>query len=135
MIMDEEIVALMIPILIAIGLFTAISLQIYFKYKTASTLSERLPHESLSEWLKVNAQTQAARHRGSALRWGGFFTGLGFGVFVGCMILACGGIPENTQFEENAIATFMIISLAMICGGAGMIGAYFLERRLDKNSK
>jgi hypothetical protein len=136
--MDEEVLALFIPIIISIGLFTAISLNIYFRYKTNTVMSERVPLDTLGEWYRSEAQAKAARSRGSAMRWGGFFAGLGLGTAIGCIVIACGGLESlagKNNFDAVAIAVFLVMSLAIFCGGAGMIGAYFLERALDKKSK
>ena len=92
--------------------------------------------ESLDEWHKTDAQirlakaeAQASRNNGVILRICGLLIGLGLGVAIGCIILACSTI------DNDAIATFLVISLAMFFGGAGLIGAYLLERKLEKRSK
>ena len=149
--MIPQILAIFIPIIFLIGLFSVIALNIITKYKAKTLIANRVT--SVDDWYKteaqvkittaqsaaqvkvVKAETRAARNRSITLRICGLVIGLGLGVFIGCMILACGGIPENTQFEEDAIAAFSIISLAMILGGAGVIGAYFLERKLDSKTK
>ena len=138
--MRPEILALFIPILSLIGLFSVIALNILFKYKAKELTANRT--ESLDEIYKADAQLKlakaerrAVRNRGLGLRLCGLFIGLGLGVAIGCTILACGGVSPATGFNREAIATFMVISLAMICGGGGMIGAYFLERRLDSKTK
>ncbi len=149
--MDVEIIAVFIPIIFLIGLFSVIALNIITKYNAKTLIANRVT--SVDDWYKTEAQVKisvaqsaaqvkvvkaerrAARNRSITLRICGLVIGLGLGVFLGCMILVCGGIPEHTQFEEEAIATFTIISLAMICGGGGMIGAYLLERKLDSKTK
>jgi hypothetical protein len=138
----EEIVALLIPILFVIGLFTAISLNVYYKYKTNAMMYERVPPEALGEWNSTNAQTKiqirAMRGRSTGLRIGGLLIGLGLGTAIGCIILACGGLEslaDKSNFNEYAVATFLVISLAVFCAGAGMVGAYFLERLLDRKSR
>ncbi len=132
----EAVISLLIPIFSVLGLFTAISLNVYFKYKTNTVMSERVPIEALGEWYRSNAQSRAMRARGAGLRWGGFLVGLGLGTTIGLMILVCGGFSTSAaqQFDNDAVATFMIIALAILCGGGGIIGAYFLERRLDGKS-
>lgn len=131
----EDIVALLIPIFGTLGLFTAISLGFYFKYKTSKSLSERVPPEAIGEWYKAGAEARAIRKRGAAFRWGGFLVGAGLGTAIGCVCVACGAFLAETAFNEHAIATFFVISLALLLGGAGMIGAYFLERKLDRDQK
>ncbi|MDR2912621.1 MAG: hypothetical protein LBV38_04895 [Alistipes sp.] len=131
-----EIIGVSIPIIFLIGLFTTISLNAYFRYKSNVTMFERVPPESLGDWHRVNAQTKvqirAASGRGTGIRIGGLLVGLGLGVAIGCIVLASGAIPRNSVIGNDAIPTFFILSLAMLCGGAGMIGAYFLERKLDR---
>jgi hypothetical protein len=135
--MRVEILALSIPIIFIIGLFAVIALNILVKYKTKELTANRV--ESLDEWHKTEtqvkiakAEARAARNHGAVLRICGLVVGLGLGVAIGCIILACGGISRNSGFDSDAIATFLVISLAMIFSGAGMVGAWFLERRLDR---
>jgi predicted histidine transporter YuiF (NhaC family) len=139
---DEEatvaIVALAIPLVFLVGLFVSISLGTYFKHKTNVVMSERLPGESLVEWHRANAQARIRSHekrqRGTGIRISGLLVGLGLGTAIGCIMLACSAVPPRSfhGFDQDAIATFLVISISMLCGGAGMIGAYFLERRLDR---
>lgn len=126
-----RILAVFIPILFVIGLFTTISLNAYFKYKTNTVMSERVPLESLGEWYKSNALARALRSRAGGIRIGGLLIGIGLGTAIGCIVLASGAISDVGHFDRDAIATFLVISLAMFCGGIGMAGAYFLERKLD----
>jgi cellobiose-specific phosphotransferase system component IIC len=129
-------VAIVFIILFA-GLFTAISLNIFFRYRTNVTMSERVPLESLSEWYRSNNQAKAARSRGASLRWGGLIAGIGFGATL-CLLLLLFNIgwiyDLDQQYHEAPIAITIMASIAftILCGGAGMIGAYFLERKLDE---
>ncbi len=129
--MRPEILGIFIPIIFLIGLFTVIALNILFKYKTKEIMAKRT--ESLDEWHKTDAQVrlakveaQASRRNGVILRVSGLVMGLGLGVAIGCMILACSTIDDRNR----TIATFIVISLALFFGGAGLIGAWFLEQRL-----
>lgn len=138
--MSPNVLAVLIPIIFLIGLFTVIALNIISKYKSKSMIANRM--NSLDDWYKaetqvkvVKAEARAERNRGIGLRICGLMIGLGLGVFIGCVIIACGGTSGQGDFDSDVIATFMVISLAMVCGGAGMIGAYFLERKLDKKTK
>jgi hypothetical protein len=130
--MAADIIALFIPIVMFVGLFTAIALNIYYKHKTNTMMSERVPIEALGEWHRTNAEARINRNRVTGLCVGGLLVGLGLGTAIGCILLAANVIPQNTWFERDAIATFLVMSLAMLFGGAGMMGAYFLERRLNK---
>ncbi len=138
--MSPDVLAVLIPIIFLIGLFTVIALNIISKYKSKNLIANRM--NSLDDWYKaetqvkvVKAEARAERNRGIGLRICGLMIGLGLGVFIGCVIIACGGTSGQGDFDSDVIATFMVISLAMVCGGAGMIGAYFLERKLDKKTK
>lgn len=138
--MSPDVLAVLIPIIFLIGLFTVIALNIISKYKSKNLIANRM--NSLDDWYKaetqvkvVKAEARAERNRGIGLRICGLVIGLGLGVFIGCVIIACGGTSGKGDFDSDVIATFMVISLAMVCGGAGMIGAYFLERKLDKKTK
>ncbi len=138
--MIPQILAIFIPIIFLIGLFSVIALNIISKYKSKNHIANRM--NSMDDWYKaesqvklVKAEARALRNRGMGLRICGLVIGLGLGVFIGCVIIACGGTSGKGDFDSDVIATFMVISLAMICGGGGMIGAYFLERRLDSKTK
>ncbi len=133
--MRPEILGIFIPIIFLIGLFTVIALNIYFKYKTRTATAERMPGESLGEWYKAEAKAKIVTGRAAALRTGGFLVGAGIGTGIGCTLLAAGAISHNDRFDEVAIATFLIIALAIFFGGAGMVGASFLERKLDEKRK
>lgn len=128
-----NIIAIFIPVFFVIGLFTVIALNIYFKYKTNTQMSEQVPLESLGEWYRIEAQAKVLRGRGAAIRWGGFFTGLGLGIFAA--ILISNQIEWDVLSNEKAYAFFFVAGFALFCAGVGMIGAYFLERRLNKNTK
>jgi hypothetical protein len=131
--------ALFIPILFFIGLFSVIALNIVAKYRSKAMMINRM--ESADEWYKSEAQAniakaeaRAIRKHGSGLRLCGLFIGIGIGMGIGCAILAWGYIPNLGRFDATAIAIFLVISLAMIFGGGGVIGAYFLQRILDGKS-
>jgi hypothetical protein len=131
-----EILSLFIPIIFIIGLFAVTALHIVAKYRSKVLMINRA--ESVDELYKTKAQAQvikaearAARKHEVGLRTCGLLIGLGVGVGLGCAILACGVISRDTGFNADAIATFLVISLGLIFGGAGVIGAYFLQRKLD----
>lgn len=125
----EGVVALLIPIVGSVGLFTAIAFGLFFKYKTKKALAERVPADSLAEWFNAESKAKALSNRGAALRWGGFLTGLGLGVLIGCLsTISAGDIGD-------AYITFIIIACALLFGGGGLVGAYFLERKFDKTNK
>jgi len=140
------IIALLIPIVFLIGLFGSITLGSYYKHKTNALMAERLPADALGTWvnsrqeLRLRLRTAEQRNRSVGLRVGGLLVGIGIGTAIGCIMLAC-GIVEGGHFaathgfNEHAIATFLVIAMAMFCGGAGMVAAYFLERRLDKKAE
>ncbi len=137
--MSPDILAIFIPIIFLIGLFSVIALNIIAKYKSKAMIANRV--ESIEEWHKtearakiVKAEARAARKHGTGLRICGLLVGIGLGTAIGCTVLACGGISDDHAFSVEAIATFLVISLSMVFGGAGMIGAYFLQRKLDGKS-
>ncbi len=130
----EGIIALLIPIFAILGAFTVAAFGIYYKYKTNKTLAESVPPESLGEWYKAEAEAKAKLRRGAAFRLGGFLVGAGLGTAIGCVCVASGLIVAHAGFDKYAVATFLVISLAMLFGGGGMIGAYFLERKLDRKA-
>ncbi len=129
----EGILALFIPIIFVIGLFAAISLNIYFKYRTKSTLVEQLPEgSSLADLARVEAEARADRARGATFRTGGFLTGAGIGTAVGCLTMPClNGIFSGSWIDETAWFVFLILALALFFGGVGLIGSHFVQKALD----
>lgn len=141
--MSPEILAIFIPIIFLIGLFTAISLHIYFKYKARVATAEHTQGESVDAWCRAEAMARASVSRSAALRLGGFLTGAGIGTALGVFI---GGMHSVWTFfgsvweSENSwshdegqlsLYLFFIMACAMLLGGLGMIGVYFLERALE----
>lgn len=141
--MRPEILGIFVPIVFLIGLFTVIALNILFKFKAKELTANR--SESLDEWYKADTQIKlakverrAARNRGIGLRISGLLIGIGLGVTIGLIIIACGGfssVGKNDQFDQIPVAVFSTIALSVFFGGAGMIGAYLLERRLDSKKQ
>jgi hypothetical protein len=140
------IIAIFIPIVFLVGLFGSIALSSYFKHRTNAIMAERLPSDALGTWvnsrqeLKLQLRTAQRRNRSMGLRIGGLLVGIGVGTAIGCILLACGITPEINYAEHHGfnsfvIATFLVIALAMFCGGLGMVGAYFMERRFDGKSE
>ncbi len=111
------------------GLFTTISLAFYFRYKTKASASQNNPGEMTPELIRARSEAATKVGRAGLLRMGGGLVGSGLGSLIGCLIVA-----NNSAYNDN-IAALVVISLAILCGGAGMIGAYFLERRLDNKTK
>ncbi len=141
--MTPEILAIFIPIIFLIGLFTAISLHIYFKYKARVATAEHVQGESVDAWCKAEAMARASVSRSAALRVGGFLTGAGIGTALGIFV---GGSTRVWQFfgsmwacentcnhdgGQMSLYIFFIMACAMLIGGLGMIGAYSIERALD----
>lgn len=137
--MNADIFAIFIPIIFFIGLFSVIALNIIVKYRSKAIIANRV--KSIEEWHKTEAQARiikaearVARKHGTGLRVCGLLIGVGLGVTIGLIAIACGGFSSIARniFDPVAVAVFTTIALAMVFGGAGMIGAYFLQRRLDR---
>ena len=126
--------------------FALVAFIVYYRYKTKKALVERMSSESLGEWFKVEAEAKVLRHRGAALRWGGLFAGAGLGLLIATAIVLCvpmhamtvtqemtaeGGSLFSSSINYSFVMTF---GLTLLFGGAGLIGGYFLERKLDKKS-
>jgi hypothetical protein len=136
--MGPAVLGIFIPIIFIIGLFAVIALNILFKYKAKELMANH--STSLDEWQKTETEVRLAkvearetRKQGTILRVSGLVAGIGLGVAIGCIVLASGGVSRSG--DGPAIAIFLIISLAMLFGGAGLVGAYFLERKLAAKSK
>jgi hypothetical protein len=140
--MSPEILAIFIPIIFLVGLFTAISLNIYYKYKARVSATNHAPGESLEAWSMAEAMSRASVSRSAYLRVGGFLAGAGIGSLLAMFI---GRSPSLWQFFgslshydhdveiafQTALYAHFILACAILVGGMGMIGAYFLDRALE----
>ncbi len=140
--MRPEILALFIPIIFLVGLFTAISLHIYYKYKVRIHTAEHAPGESVDVWCRAEAMARASVSRSASLRVGGFLTGAGIGLAIGAIAGASEAmwLRFARAFEWDtdgrlALSMFLAIAGSMLIGGLGMICAYFLDRALEKRTK
>ncbi|MDR2883025.1 MAG: hypothetical protein LBU98_04535 [Alistipes sp.] len=136
--MRPEILALFIPLVFLVGLFGAISLHIYYKYKVRVTTAEHARGESLDAWCRAEAMARASVSRSAALRVGGFLTGAGIGMAAGVWVGASESvwshysrIFEWDQDGRMVLCTLFLLVGAMLVGGAGMICAYFLDRAFE----
>jgi hypothetical protein len=142
--MQPAILALFIPILLVVGLFTTIALRIYFKYKAQVTVAEHSEGESLDAWIKAEALARVSVARSTALRTGGFLVGTGIGAVLGIFIGGAGQIWAffNSLWDfdytscdvlgaQLAVYLFFIMACAMLMGGVGMVVAYFVDRALE----
>ncbi len=143
----EGLVALLIPILFVIGLFTAISLNIYFKNRTKSIMYghftqgcspadlARVEAEAKTERIEARTQRLEARaqySRDSWFRVGGFLAGAGIGTAIGCLLMPClNGIFAGSWVDETAWFVFLILAIALFFGGIGIIGSHFVQKALD----
>jgi hypothetical protein len=144
--MNPGILALFIPILFVVGLFTAIALRIYFKYKAQVAVAQHAEGESLDAWIKAEALARASVSRSASLRIGGFLIGAGIGAGLGIFI---GGTEKVWAFFETllkfdytwdvrvvhgaqlSVYVFFIMACAMFLGGVGMVVAYFVDRAFE----
>jgi hypothetical protein len=140
--MNPAILALFIPIIFVVGLFTAISLNIYYKYKARAAHADHAPGESLEAWCMAEAMAKASVSRSAALRTGAFLAGAGIGSVLGLFI---GRAPAVWQFfgsfhhhdddvvyaSQITLYALFIIACALLVGGIFMTGAYFVDRALE----
>lgn len=138
--------ALLIPIIAVSGGFVVGAFSIYYRYKRESKIADSIPADSLSEWCEVQARIRALRRRGAALRWGGFLGGAGLGLVISTIIVAC--MPVDAMIATQSVtaecgagfdgttgyADDLQIALTILFAGAGLVGAYFLEKRLDRKA-
>jgi hypothetical protein len=141
--MRPENLALFIPITFLIGLFTAISLRIYYKYKAQVTTANHAPGESVEMWFRVEAMARASVSRSASLRTGGFLTGAGIGALLGIFIgrspalwqffgsIDYWGDPDVEFASQITLYWHFILACVIIVGGAGMIATYFLDRAFE----
>jgi uncharacterized protein YneF (UPF0154 family) len=121
-----------------------------YNYKEAKLMAERLSLEQLGEWYKAKAEAKALANRwrgSSAWLWGGLLAGVGLGLAIATVIAMYAPNAMQTTYEmarqisgDRYINTINYIpaifaSLALLCGGAGLIGGYFLERKFNKKSE
>jgi hypothetical protein len=142
--MNPGILALFIPILFVVGLFTAIALRIYFKYKAQVAVAQHGEGESLDAWIKAEALARASVSRSASLRTGGFLIGAGIGsglgIFIGGTSKVWAFFASLCQFDctweiqdvsQLTVYVFFIMACAMLLGGVGMVVAYFVDRALE----
>ncbi len=133
--MSPEILAIFVPIVFLVGLFTAISLHIYYKYKARVITAEHNHGESIDAWCMAEAMSRASVSRSASLRVGGFLMGAGIGMAVGVWVGALESVWDfySSLFEYDhdgrwALCTLFALAGAMLVGGVGMICAYFIDR-------
>jgi hypothetical protein len=144
--MSPAILGIFIPIIFVIGLFTAISLNIYYKYKARVAHAGHAHGESLAVWFAAEAQAKASVSRTAALRLGAFLTGAGTGAILGMFVGRTPAVWEffatfyNVGWDDIDIRLAMQVALwsifvlagAILVGGIFMVVAYFAERAIDK---
>ncbi len=140
--MRPEILALFIPIIFLVGLFIAISLNIYYKYKVRATTAEHAQGESLDAWCRAEAMARASVSRSASLRVGGFLIGAGIGTIVGMFVGALDSVWMHfghlygwNESGQWVLATCFAGVGILVVGGLGMIGAWILDRALEKKTK
>ena len=117
-----ELMAVFVGLVGVVAPFVVVALAIYFNYKKQKNITERVPAEALGEWYKTETETRKQRRRGSSFVWGGLLIGGGLGYAIASVIGIC--VPD-LELE---------LSLTILFAGAGLIGAYFIEREIDKKS-
>ncbi|MDR2890778.1 MAG: hypothetical protein LBV18_04145 [Alistipes sp.] len=141
--MSPAILGIFIPILFVIGLFTAISLNIYYKYKARVAHADHPPGASIAEWYEAEARAKASVSRTAALRLGAFLTGAGAGTILGMFVGRAPAVWEFfgsfAHYDEDLVLAFQfsvwalfILACAILVGGLFMLIAYFAERIIDR---
>lgn len=113
--------------------------RVFFIYKTIEVLARRRERLMMVEAFARNPEL--CRERGGSFRmeilrdvYGvlrpcGFIVGLGIGFLVSWLIM-----PENEDaYGEHA--EMVVFALLCICGGLGMLGAFFAERWLRRRDR
>ena len=116
-----------------------VSVVFFFIYKTIEVLARRRERQKKEE--AIDRNTEKCRERGGSFRmeilrdvYGvlrpcGFVVGLGIGFLVSWLIK-----PENEDaYGEHA--EMVVFALLCICGGLGMLGAFFAERWLRRRDR
>ncbi len=112
-----------IPTIFTIGLFICIGIGSYLRYKRTVLLAQQFSPDQFNKWYHNMLLYKIISNRGWALRWGGFIVGGGIGSALGGWI--------HIAMGNTTLACFLIAAIILIGAGAGLIGAYFLERKLD----
>ncbi len=141
--MRPEILGIFVPIIFVVGLFTAISLNIYYKYKARVAHADHPQGASPAEWYEAEARAKASVSRTAALRLGAFLTGAGIGTLLGVFIGRTESVwrffgtfsewcDMDTQHGmQITIWLFFVMACAILVGGLCMMAAYFTERAMD----
>lgn len=117
------------PVIFTLGLFLCIGLGSYFRYKRTAFLAGHLSQEMFSQWYRNMLLYKIISNRSWGLRWSGVLFGGGVGFGIGAWIRLT---MEVGSPQQEAVATLLIVAAMLVCASAGLIGAYCLERRLDR---
>ncbi len=141
--MRPEILAIFIPIIFVVGLFTAISLNIYYKYRARVAHADHPPGASPAEWYEAEARAKASVSRTAALRLGAFLAGAGIGSVLGMFIGRAESVWQffgtffqpvsgwHDSYMQITLWAFFVMACAILVGGLCMMAAYFTERAID----
>ena len=118
---------------------------IYFVYKVFRYLLNYLdtrklytivPAESLNQILMERERMNAEKRRRSALMWAGGILGLGLGAALGAVIFNANlnTIKQMDTYDNAASVGFIILwmAISITITAAGIIAAYFIDRKLEK---
>ena len=112
------IIALLIPIVGTIGVFTMIVfLRKYQNDERMAMIAKGItPPQKLSGSREVNPS--------HSLRWGFVLVGFGIGLLMGSLLESLTDLDEETAH----------FSMIFIFGGLGLLASYFYQMNLDKNN-
>ncbi len=118
---------------------------IFFVYKVFRYLLNYLdtrklytivPAESLNQILIERERMNAEKRRRSALMWAGGILGFGLGATLGAVIFNANlnTIKQMDAYDNAASVGFIIlwIAISITITAAGIIAAYFIDRKLEK---
>ena len=128
----DFLVPVMIMAIVFYGLYRIIELLAHRKERLmAIEKFQKYPFETASPAGPVSLQAKSSRERlcgNRCLRTAGLVLGIGVGCLLGYMIIH--GLEFKMVFEE--MMPLVLMGMLLVCGALGMIGGFFIERKLDK---
>lgn len=120
-------------VLVPVGVLYVI---FYFMYQIIKVLAQRRERRILAERMAANpglampSLDNEVVKRANPYGWikpAGLLIGIGIAFFL------CSFITPAGEFGLDTAQSFMLLAALLIFGGLGMLGGFFLERRLRKN--
>lgn len=133
--MSDNLFVLLFTMSFVISVCTYKGIRYFMDYRNMRKLYDIVPVESLSQILMEQERIKIEKRRRSSLMWAGGILGLGLGIALGAIIFNSNvGTIVNTTHENASFIGFILLWVAtsITLTAAGIIAAYFIDRKLEK---